>query len=323
MDSMHTNTDLELLAALLDGRLSGEERARAVKLLADSDEALELFASSVREQNAGTLGEQHAPEPKVVPISAAHPWRRWKGRILVPLAAAAVLASIMITRLVGSGGMGVLANEYAMELSRDPRFSGGLREGWEQRGWAVNRGVAVSRPPAGTPRAGGRVESKFAFRLGVRTVDLQVALGRGDTVLAGSLTNEIIEMLNAIGFSEAVAASYTELRSRLATDPLPRSIERASSAERELRDLLGASSSFAFGQWADAADLAAQAHNASFFESRYGTRSIRSMVPADSLGKDDTEALRSIDAHISQGLSDPALEGVHADLQKVIARRGS
>ena len=54
MDPIDTNLDLELLAALADGRLSGEERARAVRMLADSDEALELFAKRLREQHART-----------------------------------------------------------------------------------------------------------------------------------------------------------------------------------------------------------------------------------------------------------------------------
>ena len=66
MDSIDASVDLELLAAFIDGRLSGEERARAVKMLADSDEALEVFASALR--------EQRAPSPavvKVVPITTA------------------------------------------------------------------------------------------------------------------------------------------------------------------------------------------------------------------------------------------------------------
>ena len=61
MDSIDSSQDLELIAAFIDGRLSAEERARAMKLLADSDEALELFASALRHQ-------ADAPDVKVVPI---------------------------------------------------------------------------------------------------------------------------------------------------------------------------------------------------------------------------------------------------------------
>ena len=89
----------------------------------------------------------------------------------------------------------------------------------------------------------------------------------------------------------SLAASYTELKSQLAIDPVARSLERASAAERELRDLLGSPSS-AFGQWVGAADLAAQMHDASFFESSHGTRFIQSAMPAGSLAAEDVEALR-------------------------------
>lgn len=314
MDSIDASVDLELLAAFIDGRLSGEERARAVKMLADSDEALELFASALR--------EQRAPSPavvKVVPITTARRWRQWK--VMVPVAAAAVLAIVMVPRLMGPGGQPGLANEYAMELARDPRFAGGLRAGWEERGWSVTRGGGLTREAPGTPRAGSATESKLAFRLGVESVDLRIALGRGDTALAGRLTSEVLETLNAVGFSDLVRARYTELKSGLAADALPRSIERASDAEREMRDLLG-SASFAFGQWVRAAELAAQTHAASFFESSYGTRFIRSTLPADSLAAEDTEALRSIDARMKAGSDDSTLDDVHAILQTVIRRRG-
>jgi hypothetical protein len=308
MDSMDTNADLELLAALIDGRLSGEERARAVKLLADSDEALELFANAMR--------DQRAQAPKVVPISTARRWLQWK--VMAPIAAAAALAAVAVPRLLGPGVNGVLATQLAMELTRDPGFAGALHEGWEQRGWTVTRGVRET----GTARTGSPMESKLAFRLGVRSVDLQIALQRADTALAGRLTSEILETLGAVGFSDVVLTSYTTLKSRLATQPLSRSIESASRAESELRDLL-ASPSFEFGEWAGAADLAAQAHDASFFESSHGTRYIRSTLLTEHLAADDAEVLRSIDARLGQGPSDRVLDEVHGILQTVIRTHGS
>src|SRR5437763_11641834 len=105
MDPINTNLDLELLAALADGRLSGEERARAVRMLADSDEALELFANTVR--------DLRVPDVKVVSITSARRWRQWK--IALPIAAAAAIAVVMVPRLVGPSKQAGLANEYAME----------------------------------------------------------------------------------------------------------------------------------------------------------------------------------------------------------------
>jgi len=310
MDSIDSNPDLELIAALIDGRLSGEERARAIKLLADSDEALELFANALQDRQATS-------DVKVVPIATARSWRRWK--VVVPVAAAAVLAVIIVPGLANREGP-VSGRDYAMELTRDPRFASGLRPGWEQRGWAVTRG-APSREVSGTQRARSVLESRLAFRLGARTVDLQIALRRGDTALAGRLASEIQETLNGLEFSQMVGARYADLRSRLSTETLARSIDRATSVERELRDLLD-SPSFAFGQWVGAADLAAQAHDASFFESSHGARFIQSTTPADSLAAEDIDALRAIDARMKQGLTDPALDEIHEVLQTIIRRRG-
>jgi hypothetical protein len=279
-------------------------------MLADSDEALELFANTVR--------EQHVSDVKVVPITSARRWRQWK--IVLPVAAAAALAVVMVPRLAGTAKQADLANEYAMELAQNPRFAGGLRDGWELRGWPVTRGGTRTRGTPGAPK----VESGLAFRLGVRTVDLQVALRRGDTALAGRMTNDLLETLKAVEFTDLVGASYTELKSKLSTDPIARSLDRASTAEGELSDLLG-SASFGFGQWVGAADVAAQMHDATFLESRHGTRFIQSALPAGSLAADDVEALRLIDARLSQsgGANDRALDDVHAILETVIRRRGS
>src|SRR4051794_9212414 len=115
MDPIDGNVvDLELLAAFIDGRLSGEERGRAVKMLADSDEALELFASTLRERQMSDV--------KVVPIITARRWGRWK--IVLPVAAAAAIAVVMVPRMSGPGRSSALANQYAMELTKDPRFAG-------------------------------------------------------------------------------------------------------------------------------------------------------------------------------------------------------
>jgi hypothetical protein len=312
MDSSDSNEELELIAALVDGKLSGEERTRAVKLLANSDEALELYASTLRYQ-------QESSDVKVVPISSARRWRRWT--VIAPAAAAAVLAIVVVPRLVSRSGPAVSASAYATELIGNPRFDGGLHAGWEQRGWSVTRGGAGSRETSGTQQVRTPLESKLAFRLGVRSVDLQVALLRPDTALAGRLTDEIIDNLKGIAFSDLAGAGYTDLRSRLATDTRAQAIDRASGAEREVRDLLK-NTPFEFGEWAGAADLAAQTHDASFFESKHGASAVKSIVPAGSLDPEDVEALGTIDARVKQGLTDSALDEVHAVLQSIIRRRG-
>lgn len=311
MDSVDSNVDLELMAALIDGRLADEDRARAMQLLANSDEALEIFAQVMREQGA-------AHEPTVVPISEA-PRRVW--RTILPVAAAAGLAILLVPRMIHRRGNAVLASEYATELSRDPGFANGLPNGWEQRGWSVTRGAGQAREGAGTSPAGSPAEARSAFRLGVRTFDLQIALRHGDTALATRMAGEIVEALHAVAFSDPIAAEYDTLRLRLATDSLAHSIARASGIDRELHELLG-STPMIFGQWVAAADLAAQAHDASFFESAHGTRYIQSVSPAGVLAPADSDALRLIDQRIRGGATNPALDDVRDILQGVITRHG-
>jgi len=314
MDSVDSNVDLELIAAFIDGRVSGEERSRAMKLLAESDEALELFANALRVQ-------RDTAQSNVVPIATARRWRRWAAA--VPFAAAAVLAVVLVPRLIGRHEQSP-ALQYAMAATGGE--SGGstarLSPGWEQRGWSVTRGVGGS--PLESPRSErghSTSELRSTFRLGVRSVDLQVALARGDTALAGRLTNEILGNLTAIGFSETIAVNYAELRSRLAREPVERSSERASNAERKLRAFLD-SSTFMFGQWIGAAELAARTHNKSFFESSLGKRGLRSAIEADGAGAEDAEVLRSIEARLTQAPSNQGLDDVHGILQTIIQRRG-
>jgi hypothetical protein len=308
MHSTESNVDLELIAALIDGRAAGEDRARAMKLLADSDEALELFALALRQR-------QSMPDFRVSPIVTRRRWRQWK--VVVPIAAAAGLAIALVPMLRNRGASPSLAREYAMELGRDSRVVGGLRAGWEHRQWVENRGVGPNREGSGA-RQPGDAQTGLAFRMGVRSVDLQLALQLGDTALAGRLIDEIVETLNSVALSATVAARYAALRSGLASDPRAKSVDRASDAERQLREHV-ASAPFAFGEWVGAAELAARTHDASFFEAARGARFIQSI---DGLSADDREAIRSVDARLKQGPTDRALDDVDVMLQRIIQRTG-
>jgi hypothetical protein len=314
MNSIDLSQNLELIAALVDGRLSADERARALKLLAESDEALELYASTLRHQ-ADTSAVK---DVKVIPLATRRPFRGW--RVIVPIAAAAALVIVAVPSLVRRGTQADPARAYASALSADPRFAAGLQPGWDQR-WTVMRGAEVPVEARG-PVAGAQ-ETRLAFRLGVRSVDLQVALSHGDTALAARLATEVVETLRGIAFSDLVAASYTDLGTRLATDSRAKSVDRASRAEHDLRDLLGQglAASYSFGQWSGAAELAAQTRDASFFKSTRGAAFVHSS-DIDGLATEDRDALRAIDAQVKQGLTDPALAEMHGILQAIIRRRG-
>jgi hypothetical protein len=297
MDSTDYDADLERIAALIDGRLSGEEKAKAMKLLGESDEALEVFAHSLKERQADS--------EKIRPIQSARRWRRWT--VVVPAAAAAIVAIAVLPTMRKHAGV-PLGDQYASMLMP---AAGQLPSGWERRPW-VTRGTGGASAVSQTP------ESKLVFRLGVRSVDLQVALRRGDQSMAGTIAEEMQATLAGVGLANPVAASYGELKASVSSDALAQSTARATAAERDLRDLVD-TRAFGFGQWVGAADLAAQAHNAGFFES-YGTRVARS-VSEGALDAEDTKALRDIDDRVAQGASEQALDEVHEILKTVIRRR--
>ena len=303
------NIDAELMATLIDHRVSLGERVRAVRLLAQSDEAAELFATALR-------ARRDAARADVVPIVRSSHWRTWT--LVVPLAAA-VLATVLLPRLTPHEQRSS-ALQYASALTANAVSTPGSSKDWEPRQGSVTRGgTAAERSVLLTSRRNS--DLTHACWLGVSSVDLQVLLGRGDTLQARRVTIDIIEGLGSVRFSGPVAAQYTWLRSRLATDPLTRSIQQAASAEEHLRVLLD-SSSFAFGQWIRAAQLAARSHNASFFSSDLGSRGLRSPITAGSITADEANGLRSIATRLQYGPSDAAFDQMHRELERILQRCG-
>src|SRR5437764_14030274 len=112
MDSTDSYADLELIAALIDGRLSDADRARAMTLLAESDEALDVWASAQRQ----TQTQTQVSGATVLPISSSPRWRPWQ--VVVPIAAAAVLAVVLVPRIGLKGPGNALGDDYAKELVR-------------------------------------------------------------------------------------------------------------------------------------------------------------------------------------------------------------
>ena len=80
--------DPDLVAAFIDGRLSGAERERVVRLLAESEEAFEIYADAVRAR-ADLDAEAIIPLPIPDPVPIRRP--RWL-MAGAPLAAAAARA---------------------------------------------------------------------------------------------------------------------------------------------------------------------------------------------------------------------------------------
>ncbi len=302
--------DLEELAAFIDGKLTGEARARMVKLLAESEAAHEVFVETVRFQGE----EQQLREgPEVIPIRGRRPafvgtWMVW-----VPVAAAAslflFLGRPLFDSLAGPSALDFSTAQIVAELTARGDLGSSLGEGWDQPGWSVTRGAAARL-----------VESERAFRLGVRNVDLQVALGLQDASLADGFLSDIQEWLGEIDLSQAVRVQYATIQGLLSESGPSGALAQLGSAEVALDEFL-ASPSLPIGRWSEAARLAAVVREPQFFESEETSRLLDAM-DEQQLPEPDVDALRQIRALIADGIAESDYPELNRLVREIIRRNG-
>lgn len=300
--------DLELIAAFTDGRLSGEERERAIRMLARSEGAFEVYAHALRVR--GDLGYD-----RVLPIDRA---RRWRGGptmwTIGSIAAAAVVMvavlPVMRTRQ-SEAVIGASALAIADPLVRKPARLQTLVGSWDEPGWSVTRG------------GGGRlVDSTIAFRLGVRALDLQVALAAGDTAGADRLVSEMVETLKGVELSEPVQAEYAALRASLARGEAPsRFVASASRADQSADEFLQ-SFWFRFGRWVGAGELAARTQSPEFFAANETQRFLSVAERRRELAPDDVAALREVADLVGGGVAAGEFDRIRQVFRTLIRRHG-
>jgi len=236
----HQSADLEELAAFIDGRLSGERKARVEERLLRDEDYYEIFLDTVRFRQKHEAGRVAVP----VPIGR---WRSW--RLAAPLAAAALLMiSINFMDLGGKASIG----EWVAQL--DPAAIV-AQEGWVDPGWSRLRTATI---PEGRYRP-----EQLAFRLGVRAVELRVALTARDREQATRLA-AMLEQLAEAADLLAVSSAYRDLQGQLesvepgALGAQVAEIERWLSESFEEGPL---EARFALGAWSEAGRLAARSHD--------------------------------------------------------------
>jgi hypothetical protein len=222
------------LAAFVEGRLADRERDLLVEHLADCDRCREVVAESsalLAAMATETGGENVRPFP------APRFTRRWAlAGVAAALAAAAIGLYVhfrpspdrLLAQLVASGAASELAAEWG-----EPR-------------WPVMRG---EQPDAD--------ERAHAFRLGVRAVDLELALATGDFVLAERFAREASASLAAQPFADLVSRRLGELATRIGGGGSADSL--AEEARRALQEARGYvdPSLYDLGRWAETGRLAA------------------------------------------------------------------
>jgi Putative zinc-finger len=292
---------------LLDGKLSARERARVTEHLAGCESCYEIFAGT-----AHILKDSR--EEQLRPAATPRPFERPRGaRALRPRVwwAAAALAAMLaatvglVVFLQGGRGAGPSTEQLASLVGPVP--SGDVSWGRRMRG-------------GGGPQEQEMVPmEREAFELGVRFLDVRLALASGDR-------NDKDEALGRIGglFEERMIipasaktiAAYREIRNRAIQGvPPPALLAAAAVAERKaMAELAEDPRMVELGRWAEACRHAGQNGSADLFRKPTTRRVLdEAMRPG---GKDednlDPQALakvRSIHDAIVSGRIDPATLG--------------
>lgn len=229
--------DDETMAAFLDGSLSASERERVLRILSESPEAYEDFVETA---SVVTAVRDAAPTHLIVSRAPGH--RRAVTRAAVSLlAAASIVGVVVLARRDASVDPITMARSLALSQETGAGIlDRSLGAGWDQPAWSTLRGA--------TDAAAGR---GLAARLGVRTVQLEVAATARDSVTHRRAAASLVELLASVEGSGPVADRVTGAFAESVTD--------RAALQAQLRRLSGGEVAFDFGAWLEVLQLTARA----------------------------------------------------------------
>lgn len=269
--STQTCPPLEEIAALLDGRLEAQDRARIIQHLDECPDCYEVFVGAARflEEDAASeqpLADKTAEKGKVVPLplGSSTAVRRW-----LPLAAAAVLA-LAVGLPVYRAFLAPPRIGSTETLVRPLEGAAGLQDLWV---------LGASR---GEEDLSGYQANSFL--VGVYLVDRQVSLDLDAPEKAKEFSQRIANSLQgALRMEKEAGRFYDEWKGAAS------SLMSSAEAENLLKvEGTGVDLDFlAFGKWAEAARLAAATRSSELFEDRDIRRFPSYFLNADFLGEEE------------------------------------
>ena len=298
----------ERLAALLDGTLTGQDRERVLKQLAQSPDDVALLA------NAAAALRDIEGEPESQPKTPARvgepvplTWRR-KANVRVLIGAAATILVVaggtwLAIRRTSGAALGPAQYVAMLDDSSDR-----LPRDWNGQPWTARRSA---QDLAVSPRA-------RAVRLGARLVDLQVAVGTSDSATA-TIAADIARLVAGLPVSTAISERFANIGSRAGETPerLQPDVDAAANAVR----IAAGERHVDLGSWLEAARLAAVRRDAAYF--RHGTsQSVLGELARDSTATPETrttaERVRS-----TVGAQSPAWDRLAEHLTSLLITAGS
>lgn len=236
-ESAHKSPDLEDLAAYIDGRLSAERRAAVEERLVRDEDFYEIFQQTASSQDEEDGGQ--------TPGGEVLAWRRRPA--FLALATAAVLFAAAVGFLILRFGPG---QDVASVL--DAAAIAALDRPWSEPGWSS------IRSPRGDLRELSTEE--LAYRLGVRLVDLRIALAVEDRPRIDRLTEDL-EKISAAAGRRSIAAGFANLRKAVENGELAGAPARLAVLEERLAEgfdvFPGAAARLRLGRWTETVRLAA------------------------------------------------------------------
>ncbi len=256
----------EILAAFVDDRLEAPVRAGVIEHLGQCELCYETVAETLRCQ------EEERPAGEVRELRRAG-WR-WSPGTRVAAAAAATLAAVMVPVLWKSlPDSGDAVELPAGALARSLLDSAGaadlLAGVYDGEGWSRSRDdfSFLSGPQRG-------------FRLGVRAVDLEMALEAREPERARRIAYELRGLAEGLPSPEPILSAYDQLTADLDADLELGALQQQSAA---LDEALAAADppSYALGKWAESGLLAAAAEAPEHFRRPVVQRFFRRLEARD------------------------------------------
>ncbi|MEM9404693.1 MAG: hypothetical protein AAGA81_01530 [Acidobacteriota bacterium] len=289
----------EQIAAFIDGQLKGRERQEVEQVLAANPDYAELVAEVL----ALEAEDQEEPEPGKVIDAAA---RFGSTGLLMLAAAAAVLVALALMLVLRGSQVALDTGEMLAFVPEGERLEQTLPERWFDYSWSTMRGEAAPQAP---PRV--------AFQLGVRTVDLAVALRAEATEQTRFILSRANALVDRVETGELLLLALLQCRMAL-EDGIP-NLDLAKESARQFDEELGSlepQNAVLAGKWAGAANVALAAEAEQFFASHHWSKGLDLLAAPES-----DPRLQELAAALRETASDdfPALR---SSLDRVIALLG-
>jgi hypothetical protein len=238
--------DPEQLAALLDGRLTAEQRSALLAQLALSDADFEIFVTALLAQRDA---ESTIPSPAAPRLRASRrsPATRW-------LAVAAVFFVVFAIPTIWwrlARPTTLLAPTTTLPLS------------WDGHPWSTTRGAGDPLTP-----------DARAARIAARLVDLDVAVNTHDST-ASTIAADIAALLDPIPATGPLIALYHQLAQAPTKSVATPLLAQARPATLRLLSPAPA----AAATWLESARLATAHHDAPFFHTPQSTATLSHLTP--------------------------------------------